>query len=73
MTKPQYKPGEKPSQSGQYAVVGPRGGSTGTEVTGVADKPLPPTPKWATSSWTRRSTRSRSGLRPGEHLMFARP
>jgi hypothetical protein len=45
VTKPQYKPGEKPSQSGQFAVVGPRGGSTGTEVTGVADKPLPPTPK----------------------------
>jgi len=27
----------------EYAVVGPRGGETGVEVTGVAGKPLPPT------------------------------
>jgi hypothetical protein len=26
-------------------VVGPKGGNTGTDVTGVAGKPLPPTPK----------------------------
>lgn len=44
MTK-QFKPGERPDNSGQYGVVGPRGGKTGDEVTGVAGKPLPPTPK----------------------------
>lgn len=42
-SKPEYKPGQRPDQSGQYGVVGPRGGRTGTEVTGVAGKPLPPT------------------------------
>jgi hypothetical protein len=39
------KPGEKAPKSGQYEVVGPRGGNTGTEVTGVKGKTLPPTPK----------------------------
>lgn len=41
----QYKPGQRPSDSGQFLVVGPKGGNTGTEVTGVAGKPLPPTKK----------------------------
>jgi hypothetical protein len=44
MAKPEFRPGEKPDISGQYELVGPRGGGTGREVTGVADKPLPPTP-----------------------------
>ena len=39
------KPGEIAKTSGQYDVVGPRGGSTGREVTAVEGKPLPPTPK----------------------------
>lgn len=39
------KPGQIAPTSGQYAVVGPRGGKTGTEVTVVKGKPLPPTPK----------------------------
>ena len=39
------KPGTITPQSGQYAVVGPRGGKLGTEVTSVAGKPLPPTRK----------------------------
>ncbi len=43
MATPEYKPGQRPDQSGQYAVVGPRGGKTAVEVTGVAHKPLPPT------------------------------
>ena len=30
---PTYKPGQKAPVSGQYGVVGPRGGMTGTEVT----------------------------------------
>lgn len=39
------KSGQIATISGQYAVVGPRGGKTGTEVTVVNGKPLPPTPK----------------------------
>lgn len=39
------KPGEKAKQSGQYEIVGPRGGRTGEERTIVKDKPIPPTPK----------------------------
>ena len=40
-----YKPGEKAPASGQYQVVGPRGGRYDKEVTVVKDKPLPPTQK----------------------------
>ena len=39
------KPGEAVPVSGQYAVLGPRGGDTGKEMTGVKGKPLPPTPE----------------------------
>jgi len=37
------KPGTETPTSGQYAVVGPRGGNTGAEITAVEGKPLPPT------------------------------
>lgn len=40
-----FKPGQSAPLSGQYEVVGPRGGSTGSEVTAIKGKPLPPTPK----------------------------
>lgn len=39
------KPGEKAPASGQYGIVGPRGGDTGQERTATRGKPLPPTPK----------------------------
>jgi len=39
------KPGQITRKSGQYGVVGPMGGKTGTEITSVEGKPLPPTPK----------------------------
>ena len=39
------KPGEPAARSGQYAIVGPRGGDTGKERTAVRGKTLPPTPK----------------------------
>jgi len=39
------KPGQIALTSGQYQIVGPRGGKTGVEVTVVEGKPLPPTPK----------------------------
>lgn len=39
------KSGEKAKQSGQYEIVGPRGGKTGKERTVTKGEPLPPTPK----------------------------
>ena len=39
-----YKPGEKAPRSGQYQIIGPRGGK-GAERTVVKKEPLPPTPK----------------------------
>lgn len=38
-------PGSITPKSGQYEIVGPRGGRTGKERTSVANKPLPPTPR----------------------------
>lgn len=38
-----FKPGEKANYSGQYEMVGPRGGRTGIERTVVKGEPLPPT------------------------------
>lgn len=43
MSNKVIKPGEDAPRSGQYKVVGPRGGETGTEVTLVKGKPAPPT------------------------------
>lgn len=45
MAKSTYKPGQTTPKSGQYGIVGPKGGKTGQEVTAVEGKPLPPTPK----------------------------
>ena len=39
------KPGEKADRSGQYEIVGPRGGRTGKERTVVKGEPFPPTEK----------------------------
>ncbi len=39
------KPGEPADRSGQYEIVGPRGGRTGAERTVTRGEPLPPTPK----------------------------
>ncbi len=39
-----YKPGETAPSSGQYEIIGPRGGHTGHERTVVKGEPLPPTP-----------------------------
>lgn len=41
----QLKPGQDTPASGQYAIVGPRGGATGAERTSVYGAPLPPTPR----------------------------
>lgn len=37
-----FKPGQKAPRSGQYEIVGPRGGKTGVERTVVRGEPLPP-------------------------------
>ncbi len=39
------RPGDAAPNSGQYAIVGPRGGLTNQERTAVRGKPMPPTPK----------------------------
>jgi hypothetical protein len=45
VSKREYRPGEKAPVSGQYPIVGPRGGDTGTERTVVSGEPFPPTPE----------------------------
>ena len=44
MSEP-LKPGQPAPRSGQYEIVGPRGGGTGKERTVVKGEPLPPTPE----------------------------
>ncbi|MEK6564218.1 MAG: hypothetical protein AABZ65_04225 [Candidatus Omnitrophota bacterium] len=39
------KSGETAPQSGQYEIIGPRGGRTGVERTVTKGEPLPPTPE----------------------------
>jgi len=45
MAKQLYKPGQKAPVSGQYPIIGPKGGNTGDEITSIKGRPLPPTPK----------------------------
>jgi hypothetical protein len=45
MSPKTFKPGEKAADSGQYAIVGPRGGKTGDERTVTKGEPFPPTPE----------------------------
>ena len=45
MANKPLKPGNKAPDSGQYEIIGPRGGRTGNERTATEGKPLPPTPK----------------------------
>jgi len=40
-----YNPGQKAKDSGQYRILGPKGGDTGKERTVVKNEPFPPTPK----------------------------
>jgi len=39
------KPGNTAPASGQYEIIGPRGGHSGQERTVTRGEPLPPTPK----------------------------
>lgn len=45
MQRKSFKPGEKSPRSGQYGIVGPRGGKTGQERTVVKGEPFPPSPE----------------------------
>ena len=40
-----YKPGEIAKKSGQYEIIGTRGGEPGRERTVTKGEPLPPTPQ----------------------------
>lgn len=39
------RPGRRAPESGQYGIIGPRGGKTGAERTVIKNEPLPPMPK----------------------------
>lgn len=43
-SKTPLKPGQKAPVSGQYEIIGVRGGHSGVERTVVRGEPLPPTP-----------------------------
>ena len=43
--KSSHKPGNIAPRSGQYGIIGPKGGRTGEERTVTRGEPLPPTPK----------------------------
>jgi hypothetical protein len=55
------KPGEKCPRSGQYEIVGPRGGKTGEERTIVKGEPMPPTPKSGQGYVITDPTKNKSG------------
>jgi hypothetical protein len=60
MTK-SFKPGQTAPRSGQYAVIGPRGGKTGAEVTVTKGEPLPPAPKSGMTFILTDPTKHKSG------------
>ena len=55
------KPGDKAPKSGQYEVVGPKGGHTGSEVTMPKNHTLPPTQKPGQSFVLVDPTKNKSG------------
>ena len=61
MTSKIYKPGNIAPYSGQYPVIGPRGGHTGAEVTVVKGEPFPPTPKSGMGFGSPDLTKHKSG------------
>ena len=56
-----YRPGQKAPASGQYGIVGPRGGKTGQERTVVKGEPLPPTPEKGQGYRMADRTKNKSG------------
>lgn len=57
------KPGEKAPVSGEYEIVGPRGGHTHEERTVPRGRPLPPTPNTGEGYRISRRAHNRSGHR----------
>jgi len=57
------KPGSRAQNSGQYEIVGPRGGRTGEERTVTKGEPLPPTPESGQSYVLVDPTKNKSGRR----------
>ena len=45
MANKTFSPGQKAEVSGQYKIIGPRGGDGGKERTVTKGEPLPPTPE----------------------------
>ena len=56
-----YRPGQKAPASGQYGIVGPRGGKTGQERTVVKGEPLPPKPEKGQGYRMADRTKNKSG------------
>lgn len=56
-----YKPGQTAPRSGQYEILGTRGGDTGEERTVTKGEPLPPTPKPGQSYRLNDPTKNKSG------------
>ena len=63
MSKETFTPGTKAPVSGQYEIVGPRGGYTGEERTSTRNAPLPPTPESGQKYVIVDPTRNGSGKR----------
>lgn len=55
------KPGVKAPASGQYKIIGPRGGDTGVERTVTKGEPLPPTPEAGQAYVIADRTKHKSG------------
>jgi hypothetical protein len=60
MKSKNLKPGQKAPASGQYEIVGPRGGR-GKEVTSVRGEPMPPTPRKGSTYKIVDRTKNQSG------------
>ncbi|CDM59891.1 hypothetical protein LPU83_pLPU83a_0050 (plasmid) [Rhizobium favelukesii] len=60
MTKT-FKPGQTAPRSGQYGILGTRGGDTGKERTVTRGEPMPPTPKSGQTYKLVDATRNKSG------------
>lgn len=56
-----FKPGETAPASGQYEIIGPRGGHTGEERTVVRGEPMPPTPQPGQTYEISDRTKNKSG------------
>ena len=55
------KPGQRAPASGQYGVVGPRGGKINKEVNVIKGEPIPPTEKKGQTYVMNDPTKNKSG------------